>query len=72
MDDEEPKVVAPPLRPPLANTSVPRDHEPDAAEIEKLRKWQEERIERRIRGEYESAVMHLTEVVSGPLKICSF
>ncbi len=34
----------PPLRPPLANTSKPRDSEPDGTEVEKLRKWQEERI----------------------------
>jgi outer membrane protein insertion porin family len=60
LDDE--KVEAPPLRPPLANTSSPSDKEPDD-DLEKIRKWQEERIVRKLRGEYESSVMHLTELV---------
>ena len=59
LDDE--RVEAPPLRPPLTNTSSPSDKEPD--DLEKIRKWQEERIARRLRGEYESSVMHLTELV---------
>lgn len=59
LDDE--RVGAPPLRPPLANTSSPSDKEPD--DLEKIRKWQEERIARKLRGEYESSVMHLTELV---------
>lgn len=63
MGDEETHLEAPPLRPPLANTSAPRDKEPPEADLEKLRKWQEERITRKLRGEYESAVLHLAEVV---------
>jgi len=59
--DLDEKVEAPPLRPPLANTSAPLDKEPD--DLEKIRKWQEERIARKLRGEYESSVMHLTELV---------
>jgi len=59
LDDE--RVEAPPLRPPLANTSSPSDKEPD--DLEKILKWQEERIARKLRGEYESSVMHLTELV---------
>ena len=59
LDDE--RVEAPPLRPPLANTSSPLDEEPD--DLEKIRKWQEERIARKLRGEYESSVVHLTELV---------
>ena len=59
LDDE--KVEAPPLRPPLANTLSPSEKEPD--DLEKIRKWQEERIARKLRGEYESSVMHLTEIV---------
>lgn len=62
LDDE--RVEAPPLRPPLANTSSPSDKEPD--DLEKIRKWQEERIARKLRGEYESSVMHLTELVRVP------
>ena len=61
MDDE---VNPPPLRPPFANTSLPRDKEPHPADVEKVKKWQEERMARRLRGEYESAVLHLAEVVS--------
>ncbi|TEB24481.1 hypothetical protein FA13DRAFT_1739187 [Coprinellus micaceus] len=44
-----------------------KDHteeEPRAKEWEKVQKWQEARIERRLRGEYESAVLHLQEVFS--------
>lgn len=54
---------APPLRPPLVNTSAPRDGEPSAEETEKLRRWQEERIGRKLRGEYESYVRNLNELV---------
>lgn len=32
--------------------------------MEKLLKWQEDRLARKLRGEYESAVLHLSEVVS--------
>ncbi len=52
----------PEIRPPLHNSSAPRDKEPVG--VDKLMKWQEERMERRLRGEYESAVLHLSEVVS--------
>ena len=60
LDDE--KVEPPPLRPPLANTSSPSDKEPND-DLERIRKWQEERIARKLRGEYESSVLHLTELV---------
>jgi hypothetical protein len=53
---------APPLKPPLANTSSSREKEPDES-LEKIRKWQEERISRKLKGEYESAVLHLNELV---------
>lgn len=59
--DEDP--IAPPLRPPLHNTSSPRDEEPLADELEKIRQWQEARATRKLRGEYESAVRHLSELV---------
>lgn len=61
---EEPELTVPPLKPPLHNTSVPRDKEPDLEDLEKLKKWQEERMTRKLRGEYESAVLHLGQVVS--------
>ncbi|GLB39335.1 putative surface antigen [Lyophyllum shimeji] len=51
----------PQLKPPLHDSSSPRDKEPD--NVEKLLKWQEERIARKLRGEYESAVLHLAELV---------
>ncbi|KAF9459123.1 surface antigen-domain-containing protein [Collybia nuda] len=50
------------LKPPLHNSSSPRDKEPD--DMEKLLKWQEDRLARKLRGEYESAVLHLSEVIT--------
>ncbi|KAJ7098370.1 surface antigen-domain-containing protein [Mycena epipterygia] len=55
------------LRPPLQNSSSPRDFEPDERDVEKIRKWQEERMAKKLRGEYESAVMHLSEVINSNL-----
>ncbi|KAH9477732.1 SAM50-like protein SPAC17C9.06 [Psilocybe cubensis] len=46
----------------LHNSSSPRDKEP--TELDTLRKWQEERRARRLRGEYESAVLHLSQVIN--------
>ncbi|KAF5318566.1 hypothetical protein D9619_010794 [Psilocybe cf. subviscida] len=54
------------LRRPLHNSSSPRDKEPK--ELDKLVKWQQERMERRLRGEYESAIMHLSEVINDNIK----
>ncbi|KAG9093262.1 hypothetical protein FS749_014732, partial [Ceratobasidium sp. UAMH 11750] len=51
------------LRPPFQNTSRGRDGESSTDEAEKLRRWQEERIERKLRGEYESYVRNLNELV---------
>ena len=62
MADTEP--TAPPLRPPLHDTSSPRDREPNAADIEKYKKWWEERKLRKLRGQYESALVQLSELVS--------
>ncbi len=56
------ELTVPELKPPLQNTSAPRDKEPEG-DLEKLRKWQEDRVTRKLRGEYESAVLHLSEVV---------
>lgn len=53
-----------PLEPPLQPSASPRHLEPDPDDIEKLRKWQEDRITRKLRGEYESAVLHLSDLVS--------
>ena len=60
MDSE---LTTPPLKPPLQKTSAPRDYEPDDKDIEKLQKWHEERMLRKLRGEYESAILHLGQVV---------
>jgi outer membrane protein insertion porin family len=49
--------------PPLQNSASPRHQEPDTSDLDKLRRWQEERITRKLRGEYESAVLHLSELV---------
>ena len=63
MADQEFELTTPPLKPPLQNTSAPRDQEPDAADLEKLKKWHEERMARKLKGEYETAVFHLAELV---------
>ena len=60
---EDLELTTPSLKPPLHNSSRPKDKEPVDADLDKIRKWQEERIARKLRGEYESAVVHLTEVV---------
>lgn len=56
-------MFSPQLRPPLANTSAPRDSEPLSSEQDVLAKWQEERMQRRLRGEYESQMIRLGELV---------
>ena len=63
MADSHSELDVPPLKPPLHNSSAPRDGEIEV-DLRKLKQWQEERIARRLRGEYESAVLHLAEVVS--------
>ncbi|KAI0353404.1 hypothetical protein OH77DRAFT_628273 [Trametes cingulata] len=73
MADLEPQ--APPLQPPLQNTSSPREREPDPADLERYRQWWEERKLRKLRGHYESALVQLSELVnnnlSTPLHIAS-
>ncbi|QRV82046.1 small nuclear ribonucleoprotein hPrp3 [Ceratobasidium sp. AG-Ba] len=65
LDDES--MRAPPFR----NSSRPRDQD----ENEKLRQWQEERIARKLRGEYETYVRNLNELirdsVDSPARITS-
>jgi outer membrane protein insertion porin family len=71
MDLDEDETIAIPLRPPLQNSSSPRDQEPLIDELAKLQQWQEERMQRKLRGEYESAVTHLAELVRVPVRsIC--
>ncbi|KAH8083290.1 surface antigen-domain-containing protein [Cristinia sonorae] len=65
MGDSE--LRTPPLKPPLHSTAAPRDQEPDDKDLEKLRKWHEERMARKLRGEYETAVFHLSELVNDNL-----
>ncbi|PPR08247.1 hypothetical protein CVT24_001289 [Panaeolus cyanescens] len=50
------------LSPPLTNSSSPRDKEPK--EFQEFKKWREERIQRRLKGEYESYVLHLSELIN--------
>jgi outer membrane protein insertion porin family len=60
------------LKPPLSNSASPRHGEPDASDLEKVKQWQEERIARKLRGEYESAVLHLSDLVRGRhIQTCS-
>ncbi|KAK7059619.1 SAM50-like protein SPAC17C9.06 [Favolaschia claudopus] len=63
MEEKQP----PGLRPPLQNTSSARELEPDERDLDKIRTWQQQRIEKKLRGEYESAVMHLSEVLNSNL-----
>lgn len=51
------------LKPPLQPSSSPRDKEPEPDDLKKLRKWHEERMAKKLRGEHESAVLHLSELV---------
>jgi outer membrane protein insertion porin family len=60
LDDDETSSIE--LHPPLQNSSTPRDDEP-VGDLAKLQRWQDERMQRRLRGEYESAVTHLAELV---------
>ncbi|KAF8582575.1 hypothetical protein K439DRAFT_1635230 [Ramaria rubella] len=69
MVDDEDGIVVPDLRAPLANTSSPRDAEPPAADTEALLKWQEDRIARRLRGDYESSMLRLNELINGNLTL---
>ena len=55
--------LAMPLSPPLQNTASPQELEPDASDLDKIKKWQEDRRSRKLRGEYESAVHHLSVIV---------
>lgn len=64
VDDVEPVVpLAERIVAPLRSTALPREREPDPADLEKVRKWQEERIETKLKGEYESLLLRLGELV---------
>ncbi|EJD36254.1 hypothetical protein AURDEDRAFT_147230 [Auricularia subglabra TFB-10046 SS5] len=67
MNDDDERLTARPLRPPLGNTSAPRDGEPVEDEVELVLKWQEERVKRKLAGEYESAVVRIAELINGNL-----
>ncbi|KAF8340133.1 surface antigen-domain-containing protein [Amanita rubescens] len=60
------------LTPPLQNTAAPRDGEPDA-DFEKILQWHAARRERILRGEYQSQLLRLSELVNqnidAPLRI---
>ncbi|KAG7096661.1 hypothetical protein E1B28_004076 [Marasmius oreades] len=66
MDEEEPNSLWT-LKPPLHSSSHPRDKEP--IEVQKLRKWQEERVNRRLRGDYESSVFKLSDLIASNLAL---
>ncbi|PFH50483.1 hypothetical protein AMATHDRAFT_144908 [Amanita thiersii Skay4041] len=51
------------LNPPLQNTASPQDQEPHDG-LQKLLHWQHQRRERKLRGEYESALLRLSELVN--------
>ncbi|KAF7309495.1 Bac-surface-Ag domain-containing protein [Mycena indigotica] len=62
MADSEPE--GPRLHPPLQHSVSPRDLEPDEKDLEKIRQWQEARIEKKLRGEYESTVIQLQDIIN--------
>ncbi|EKM75679.1 hypothetical protein AGABI1DRAFT_116270 [Agaricus bisporus var. burnettii JB137-S8] len=63
MDDDDSGLI-----PPLRNSAQPRDKEPAGKNIDKLIHWQRQRIERRLRGDYESAVIHLSSLINANLE----
>ena len=65
------------IQPPLANTSAPRDLEPSPEDLERLKKWHEERLAKKLKGEYETVHSRIGELVrrlfylfSRLLKLC--
>lgn len=62
IDDDELRGEAHELKPPLQYSNLPRDQEPPGG-LDKLMRWQEERLARKAKGEYESAVLHLADLV---------
>ncbi|KAG5641971.1 hypothetical protein DXG03_003845 [Asterophora parasitica] len=61
------EVTPPSLKPLLHYSSSPRDREPEQDDLAKVMKWQEERMARKLKGEYESAVLHLSDVIQSNL-----
>ncbi|KAH7882451.1 surface antigen-domain-containing protein [Phlebopus sp. FC_14] len=63
------------LRPPLQPSSRPSHNEPSPDDLQKLKAWHEERLQRKLRGEYESERLHLAQLVNdsldAPLRIAS-
>ncbi|KAF5393977.1 hypothetical protein D9757_000332 [Collybiopsis confluens] len=61
------------LKPPLQDSASPLDQEP--IEFQKLRKWQQERVAKKLRGDYESLRLHLADLVNdsllSPMRIAS-
>ncbi|KAJ3922691.1 surface antigen-domain-containing protein [Lentinula edodes] len=53
------------LKPPLQDSSSPLDQEP--IEVRKLRKWQEQRVAKKLRGDHESATLHLADLINNSL-----
>nr|GAT53484.1 predicted protein [Mycena chlorophos] len=62
MADSDSDPVAPPLRPPLQPSPSPRDFEPE--DIEKLRQWQEARLQKQLKGQYQSNMIRLLDVIN--------
>ncbi|KAF9220729.1 hypothetical protein BS17DRAFT_769068 [Gyrodon lividus] len=55
------------IRPPLQPSARPSHHEPNPEDIDKVRAWQEERLQRKLRGVYESEMLHLAQLVNDNL-----
>ncbi|KAJ7054448.1 surface antigen-domain-containing protein [Mycena amicta] len=63
-DSTDDDVVVPPLRPPLHRSASPRDLELDEKDLDRIRQWQQARIDKKLRGEYESALIHLQDIIN--------
>lgn len=62
--DDDPAPLTDRLRPPFATSRNEREEEPAAdAPTEKIMKWQQERIQRKLHGDYQSSMQILTDLV---------
>lgn len=60
---QEPRSLTERLSPPLTNSYSPREGEPVNLEAERILKWQQERIQRKLQDDYHSSVKILADLV---------
>ena len=59
---DEPVPLTECLHPPFANSRSPKEGEPVDATTERIIKWQQERMQRKLQDEHRSAVKILTDL----------